>query len=89
MANQENGFGGWQLGGRFLGVLSHSETNGKTKDPGRLIINYETAQVKEEFERVKSLGGTVVHEPDEMGNGFIATLSDPDCNYFQPMSPMA
>jgi predicted enzyme related to lactoylglutathione lyase len=88
MVDQENGFWGWQLGGGFLGVLNHSEMGGKTKDPGRLMINYETAQVKEEFERIKSLGGTVIHEPYEMGNGFLATLADPDGNYFQLMNPM-
>ena len=88
MVDQENGFWGWQLGSGFLGVLRHSEMEGKTKDPGRVMINYETPQVKDEFERIKSLGGTVIHEPYEMGDGFIATLADPDGNLFQLMNPM-
>ena len=88
MVDNENGFWGWQLGDGFLGILNHSEMGGKTKDPGRIMINYETPQVKEEFERIKSIGATVIHEPYEMGSGFIATLADPDGNYFQLMNPM-
>ena len=89
MTDQENGFWGWQAGNAFMGILNHSEMGGSSKDPGRVMINYETAQVKEEFERIKSFGGTVVHEPYEMGQGWIATLADPDGNYFQLMTPMA
>lgn len=88
MTDAENGFWGWKLGGGFFGILNHSEMDGKTKDPGRVMINFETSQVKEEFARIKALGAGIVHEPYEMGNGFIATLADPDGNYFQLMNPM-
>ena len=88
MVDPENGFWGWQVGSAFMGILNHSEMDGKTKDPGRTMINFETQQVKEEFERIKSFGGTVIHEPYEMGQGWIATLADPDGNYFQLMNPM-
>jgi predicted enzyme related to lactoylglutathione lyase len=88
MADGENGFFGWKVGDGYIGVLDHSEMGGKTKDPGRVMINFETPQVKEEFERIKAIGATVVREPYEMGNGWIATLADPDGNYFQLMSPM-
>ncbi len=90
MVDPENGFWGWQLGSGFLGILNHSEMGGKTKDPGRVMINFETTQVKEEFDRIKAVGGGVVKEPYSMGEGggWIATLSDPDGNYFQLMNPM-
>ncbi len=88
MSDQENGFWGWQVGNAFMGVLTHSEMGGSSKDPGRVIINFETTQVKEEFERIKALGGKVIKEPYAMGDGFIATLADPDGNYFQLMNPM-
>jgi len=88
MTDQENGFWGWQVGNSYFGILNHSQMNGNTKDPGRVMVNFETSQVKEEFERIKSLGGTSVHEPYEMGQGWIATLADPDGNYFQLMNPM-
>ncbi len=88
MADSDSGFYGWQLGNGYFGVLDHSEMGGKTKDPGRVMLNFETAQVKEEFERIKTLGGAVVAAPYEMGQGWIATLADPDGNYFQLMTPM-
>jgi predicted enzyme related to lactoylglutathione lyase len=52
------------------------------------MINFETQQVKEEFERIKALGSTVIKEPYEMEGGWIATLADPDGNYFQLVTPM-
>ena len=88
MVDQENGFWGWQAGSAYISVLEHSEMGGNTKDPGRVLLNFETAQVKEEFERIKAFGGTVIREPYEMGGGWIATLADPDGNYFQLVNPM-
>ena len=88
MVDQENGFWGWQVGNVFLSVLEHSEMGGQTKDPGRIMFNFETSQVKEEFERLKASGATVIKEPYEMGGGWITTLADPDGNYFQLVTPM-
>ncbi len=88
MVDSENGFFGWQVGSGFMSVLEHSEMGGNTKDPGRVMLNFETTQVKEEFERIKALGGVVIRAPYEMGGGWIATLADPDGNYFQLVSPM-
>jgi len=88
MVDQDNGFWGWQAGSAFISVLDHSEMDGNTKDPGRVMFNFETTQVKEEFERIKALGGAVIREPYEMGGGWVATLADPDGNYFQLVSPM-
>ena len=88
MVDQDNGFWGWQVGSTFLSVLEHSEMGGNAKDPGRVMFNFETLQVKEEFERIKALGGAVIKEPYEMGGAWIATLADPDGNYFQLVSPM-
>jgi predicted enzyme related to lactoylglutathione lyase len=61
---------------------------GKTKDPGRVMLNFETTQVKEEFERIEALGATVIRAPYEMGGAWVATLADPDGNYFQLVTPM-
>ncbi|MBI4786810.1 MAG: VOC family protein [Chloroflexi bacterium] len=88
MVDDESGFFGWQVGSCNLSVLDHSEMGGKTKDPGRVMLNFETSQVKEEFERIKALGAVVIRAPYEMGGGWIATLADPDGNYFQLVSPM-
>ena len=88
MVEPEQGFYGWQVGSAFLSVLAHSDMDGTAKDPGRVMLNFETSQVKEEFERIQALGGDVIAAPYEMGGGWIATLADPDGNYFQLMSPM-
>jgi predicted enzyme related to lactoylglutathione lyase len=88
MVDKENGFFGWTVGNGYFSVLEHSEMGGNTKDPGRIMLNFETTQVKEEFERIKALGGAVIRAPYQMGGGWIATLADPDGNYFQLISPM-
>jgi len=88
MADAENGIFGWQVGSGFIGVLDHSEMGGSSKDPGRVMMNFETTQVQEEFDRVKTLGGKVVRAPYQIGEAWIATLADPDGNYFQLMNPM-
>ncbi len=86
--DKEAGFYGWQVGSSYFSLLDHSEMMGKTKDPGRIMCNFETSQVKEEFARIKALGAGIIREPYEMGGGWIATLADPDGNYFQLITPM-
>ncbi len=88
MSDAENGFFGWQVGSSYFSLLDHSEMVGKTKDPGRVMLNFETPHVKEEFERIKAFDAAVIREPYEMGGGWIATLADPDGNYFQLVTPM-
>ena len=89
MVDSENGFYGWQVGSAYLSVLEHSEMGGSAKNPGRVMFNFETPQVKEEFERIKALGGVAIRAPYEMDGGWIATLADPDGNYFQLVTPMS
>jgi predicted enzyme related to lactoylglutathione lyase len=88
----DGGYSGWQIGSAFLTVGPHSELGGSAKEPARILINFETAQVKEEFARIKGTGAKVVKEPYQMEgmgpNDWIATFADPDGNYFQLMSPM-
>lgn len=72
-----------------LSIGPHSEVARQAKEPQRMILNFETAQVQEEFERIKkATGAKVIKEPYEMGGAWIATFADPDGNYFQLMSPM-
>ncbi len=84
----EGGWHGWSVGNAFFSVGEHSEMTGEAKDPGRIMFNFETKEVKEEFERISKIkGAKVVKEPYEMGDAWIATLADPDGNYFQLMTP--
>jgi predicted enzyme related to lactoylglutathione lyase len=88
MVDAEQGFHGWQVGSAFLGILEHSKMEGQAKDLGRVMLNFETPQVQDEFERIMGLGALVIAAPYQIGEGWIATLADPDGNYFQLMSPM-
>lgn len=84
---KEEGWYGWHLGATWLSVGQHSEVKGKAKEPQRVILNLETKEVKQEFQRIKAAGATVVKEPYELQGMWIATFADPDGNYFQLMSP--
>lgn len=89
-AMSEGGYTGWQIGSGFVAVGPHSEVHGKNPQPGRLIWNIESTDVPGDFERMKAAGAVIVREPYEFEGvpGWIATLADPDDNYFQLMSPM-
>ena len=69
----EGDWHGWMVGSCFIGIGKHSEVKDKAKEPQRVIFNFETKEVKEEFERIKKLGATVIKEPYEMGTRM-------DCN---------
>jgi len=84
---KEEGWYGWRVGASWLSVGQHSEVKDRAKEPQRVILNFETKQVKEEFERIKATGATAVKEPYELQGAWIATFADPDGNYFQLMSP--
>ena len=87
-ADPEHSYWGWQVGSTYLMIGEHSEVDGMASDPSRMIFNFETAQVKEEFKRIKKIGAKVIKEPYELEGGWIATLADPDGNYFQLVTPM-
>ena len=87
----EGGYTGWVIGNGAITVGPHSEVHGANREPGRLIWNIETEDVKGDFERFKAAGATVVAEPytfEEVPGSWVATLADPDGNYFQLTSPM-
>lgn len=87
----EGTYTGWLIGSGFVTVGPHSEVHGKNDAPGRLIWNIETPDVRGEFERLKAAGAIVVQEPygfEDAPGAAIATLADPDDNYFQLVSPM-
>lgn len=87
----DGGFTGWMIGGGAITVGPHSEVHGHNPEPGRLIWNIESADVKADFDLLKAAGATVVREPytfEEVPGSWIATFSDPDGNYFQLVSPM-
>ncbi len=88
----DGGYTGWQIGSGWMTVGPHDQVHGANTEPGRVIWNIETPDVKAEFDRLAAAGATVVAEPYTVGGedmeGTICTLADPDGNYFQLMSPM-
>ena len=86
-----NGWYGFKAGQGGLVLGPHSEVKGTNEQPGRLMFNLETSDVKAEFERLKGEGAQVVAEPYEPGGEgsgmWMATFADPDGNYFQLTSP--
>jgi len=88
----DGGYTGWLVGSGFLTVGPHDQVKGKNAQPGRLIWNVETADVKGDFDRMKAAGAIVIRDPysfEGMPDTWIATLADPDDNYFQLVSPMS
>jgi len=86
-----SGYIGWLIGSGGIMVGPHDQVHGKNGEPGRLIWNFESPDVKADFERLKAAGTIVVREPynfEQAPGTWIATLADPDGNYFQLVSPM-
>jgi predicted enzyme related to lactoylglutathione lyase len=88
---EDGGFVGWMVGSGGVMIGPHSEVKGRNEMPGRMILNFETADVKGEFERIKGLDVPVEREPyqpDAAQDMWLATFQDPDGNFFQLASPM-
>ncbi|OGV97086.1 hypothetical protein A2W24_00050 [Microgenomates group bacterium RBG_16_45_19] len=89
---QDDGYAGFETGGLYFMIGSHDKIKGKSRDSHRLLLNFTTSDVNGEFKRLKPLASAVIAEPysmDQDQSGMtIATLADPDGNYFQLMTPM-
>jgi predicted enzyme related to lactoylglutathione lyase len=86
----DDSYSTWVIGNGALSVGAHSEVHGSNDQPGRVIWNIECDDVKAEFARMRDAGAIVVREPynfEQAPDTWIATLADPDGNYFQLMSP--
>ena len=89
----QSGYTGWSLGSGAVTIGAHDQVTGRNPQPGRLIWNIESPDVRADFERFRAAGATVIREPYDPGDpgdpgSLIATFADPDDNYFQLVSPM-
>jgi predicted enzyme related to lactoylglutathione lyase len=87
----DESYTGWQIGSGNVAIGAHSEVHGRNAHPGRIIWNIESTDVRADFERFVAAGAIVIAEPygfEGFPDMLIATLTDPDDNYFQLMSPM-
>ena len=86
----EGSYFGFMAGKGVITFGPHDKVQGMNAHPERIMFNFETKDVKGEFERIKKLGAKVVAEPYhpmEDTKGMIATFADPDNNYFQLVTP--
>ena len=84
-------FVGWKIGSGYLVIGPHDKVQGKSANPERIILNFETTDVKSEYERVLGVGADSVqgpYNPGEEPTMLMATLADPDGNFFQLNTPM-
>lgn len=89
---EEAGYIGFLAGSCFLSIGAHDKVKGKSQTPERIIYFFETDDVQGEFERISKIDGAeVVAKPyqpaGEHSKYWLATLADPDGNYFQLSSP--
>ena len=91
MEDKDHGMIGYLAGNCFLSICAHDKVHGKNPNPERFILFLETTEVEAEFKRIKSIAGAAVirepYSPDPAGKAHIATLADPDGNYFQLVTP--
>jgi predicted enzyme related to lactoylglutathione lyase len=86
----EGGWYGWGDKHTSLMIGSHSEVKGKTSEAPRIMLAFNTDDVKKEFERIADLGAAIIAEPykpQEDAEMWLATLADPDGNYIQLSTP--
>lgn len=87
---EEGDFIGFLAGSCFLSVGPHDKVSGKNSNPERIIFFFETTDIDADFNRIKDVeGATVVKAPYSPGDDAmkLATLADPDGNYFQLSTP--
>jgi predicted enzyme related to lactoylglutathione lyase len=86
---QQDQWYGWASGAQLM-IGPHSEVKGENETPQRIMLSLEVDDVKTAFDQATSFGARTIAEPyqPDGGNGmWLATLADPDGNYFQLATP--
>ena len=89
---EEDGYYGFNLESGGLLIGKHEKVKGINTSPDRIMFNLSTSEVVDEFKRMVDLGAKVVaqpYHPKQAESMTIATLADPDGNYFQLATPMS
>ena len=62
----------------------HSEVNGSSKEPFRIMLNFDVPNIKEVTDLLKSNGVSFLRDPEkEHWGGWVSTFLDPDGNTIQ------
>ena len=65
-------------------VVDHSKVKGKSKNPERLIVNFEVDDIKKDVKKLEGARVTKIQDIYHVESyGWIATFEDSDGNYFQ------
>ena len=67
-----------------LGIGTHSEIRGKTKEPLRVMVNLGVDDIHKEYQALSARGVRFIRGPErEHWGGWVSTFSDPDRNTIQ------
>lgn len=80
---ESEGFTVFLLNGTGLAIGTHSEVQGRSRDPNRMMVNLRVDDCQTEYERLSKHGVAFSRTPTEDAIHIIATFNDPDGNVLQ------
>lgn len=69
--------------GAQLALGAHSEVQGRSRDPYRVMVDFEVDDCQVEYERLSREGVEFIRPPSKENGTIIATFRDPDGNLLQ------
>ena len=79
----------FRWGGMRLGIGKHSEVEGKSTEPYRVMVNLGVNDIHRQYDLLRAKGVRFVRRPEkEHWGGWVATFHDPDGNTLQLMQPV-
>ena len=90
-SSPDGNFVGWKLGHCYFTVGPHDQIKGSNLNPARVMVGLESSDVEAEFQRAIDIKGASAvqapYHPSPDEEMWVSTISDPDGNYIQIMSP--
>ena len=81
---ENNGFVVFEASsGAALAIGTHSEVQGRSRDPNRVMVDFQVDDCKAEYDRLSKQGVEFVRTPSTDDGVTIATFRDPDGNVLQ------
>ncbi len=80
---ETEGFVVFILNGVGLAIGTHSDVQGKSRDPNRVMVNFRVKDCQAEYERLSKRGVEFIRTPTKDAIHIIATFADPDGNVLQ------
>ncbi len=80
---ETEGFVVFILNGAGLAIGKHSEVQGRSRDPNRVMVNFRVKDCQAEYERLSKRGVEFIRTPTKDAIHIIATFADPDGNVLQ------